>query len=127
MKNLSYELVSKNPSDLRRLTGLSIEEFQMISAKAQPLWDKKIVTPKKVSGRPWATGGLENHILALLIYYRFYVPHTLRWDEDFANLDIRYQPKCGIFQELVSLVYEFQSHVEHLDVALKCQQLHPHR
>ena len=76
MKNLSYELVSKNPSDLRRLTGLSIEEFQMISAKAQTLWDKKIGTHNKVSGRPWAIGGLENHILALLIYYRFYVPHT---------------------------------------------------
>lgn len=76
MKNLSYELISKNPSDLKRLTGLSVAEFQTISAKAKPLWDKKIVMPKKVSGRPWAIGGLEDHILALLIYYRFYVPHT---------------------------------------------------
>lgn len=76
MKTLSYATLCKTPANLKRLTGLRDKEFQTIVAKAKPIWDKKIVSTKKVSGRPWGLVTLENHILALLIYYRFYVPHT---------------------------------------------------
>jgi hypothetical protein len=76
MKTLKYEILLKTPSNIKRLTGLSLSEFQIIISKAKPIWDKKIVSPKKVTGRPWGLGTLENHVLALLIYYRFYIPHT---------------------------------------------------
>lgn len=76
MSRLSYEKLSKNPSNLKRLCGLDKAQFALITSKARAVWDEKIVGCKKVSGRPWALGSIENHILALLIYYRYYVPHT---------------------------------------------------
>lgn len=76
MKRLSYDLLVKSPSHLRRLTGVNEQEFTRIASLARAAWDKTVVAPKKVSGRPWALGTFENHILALLIYYRFYIPHT---------------------------------------------------
>jgi DDE superfamily endonuclease/Helix-turn-helix of DDE superfamily endonuclease len=76
MLRLCFETLRKHPSNLQRLSGLSKAQFSAISAKARVVWDKEIVSPKKVSGRPWALGTLENHILALMVYYRFYVPHT---------------------------------------------------
>ena len=76
MKILRYEMLLKNPSNLRRLTGLSVSEFEAITRKARVVWAKHIEAPKIVSGRPWALGTLENHILALLIYFRYYIPHT---------------------------------------------------
>ena len=76
MKKLSYESIIKQPANLRRFTGLSEPEFRHLSTKARVVWDKKVVASKKVTGRPWALATLEDHMLALLIYYRFYIPHT---------------------------------------------------
>ncbi len=76
MKKLSYESITKNPANLKRLTGVGEREFRELVIKAKPVWDKRIVAVKKVSGRPWGLPTLEDHILALLIYYRFYIPHT---------------------------------------------------
>jgi hypothetical protein len=76
MARISYETLSKKPSNLSRLCGVNKAQFDLITTKARVAWEAEIVGRKKVSGRPWALGTLENHILALLIYYRFYVPHT---------------------------------------------------
>jgi hypothetical protein len=76
MKKLSYESLIKNPANLKRLTGMGEREFRDLVIKAKAVWDKRIVAVKKVSGRPWGLPTLEDHILALLIYYRFYIPHT---------------------------------------------------
>jgi len=76
MKKLSYEPLIKNPANLKRLTGIGEGEFRELVTKSRPVWDKRIEAVKKVSGRPWGLPTLEDHILALLIYYRFYIPHT---------------------------------------------------
>jgi len=76
MKKLSYESLIKNPANLKRLTGIGEGEFRELVTKSRPVWDKRIEAVKKVSGRPWGLPTLEDHILALLIYYRFYIPHT---------------------------------------------------
>jgi hypothetical protein len=76
MKKLSYESLIKNPANLKRLTGMGEREFRDLVIKAKAVWDKRIVAVKKVSGRPWGLPTLEDHILALLIYYRFYIPRT---------------------------------------------------
>jgi len=76
MKNFRFESLNKNSANLKCLTGLSLSEFCALAAKAKVVWEKKIEAPKIVSGRPLALGTVENHILALLIYYRYYIPHT---------------------------------------------------
>ena len=53
----------------------SERQIRELVIKAKPVCNK-IVGVKKVSGRPWGLPTLEDHILALLIYYRFYIPHT---------------------------------------------------
>lgn len=52
------------------LTGVSVPVFRQMVKKLSPHWDKQIVKRKKVSGRPWGIGGLEEHLLVLLILYR---------------------------------------------------------
>ena len=47
-------------------------------------WDKPPGRKAK-SGRPWETGGLEDHLLIMLIYYRCYV--TQEFIGFFYNVD----------------------------------------
>ena len=54
----------------RALTGVEPNVFRNMVERLRPEWRKKIVTPKNRSGRPWGVGGLEDHLLVLLILYR---------------------------------------------------------
>jgi hypothetical protein len=38
--------------------------------KLRPHWRERVVDPKNRDGRPWGIGGLEEHLLVLLILYR---------------------------------------------------------
>lgn len=69
----NFKRLFKKPKAFLRITGVSIEEFEIIVQKATPLWKKKIENVKIVSGRPYGLGSLENHLLCLLIYYRTYL------------------------------------------------------
>ena len=68
----SYERLRKQPRNFHGITGLSIEEFEQIALKCTPEWDKKVIEPKKLSGRPYGVGDLKEHLLSLFIYYRCY-------------------------------------------------------
>ncbi len=55
-----------------RLTGVSVATFdKMLKQLADP-W-RKLQLHKAKSGRPWDVGGLEDHLLIMLIYYRCYI------------------------------------------------------
>ena len=67
-----YQKLSTHPFIFRRITGLTLEEFTTITKKLNRIWKKKHLKKKKIEGRPYALGSLENHLLCLLIYYRTY-------------------------------------------------------
>jgi hypothetical protein len=73
MKKLRYEFLLNKPSHLRRLTGLDIKDFKKLVSKARPEWERQVVLPKKLPGRAYELGSMENHILLMLIYYKFYI------------------------------------------------------
>lgn len=54
----------------QRLTGVEPPLFLEMVERIRPRWHKRVVEPKDRSGRPWGIGGLEDHLLVLLILYR---------------------------------------------------------
>jgi transposase len=54
----------------RSLTGVDAGTFQKMVKQLRPYWRERIVASKNRSGRPWGIGGLEEHLLVLLILYR---------------------------------------------------------
>ena len=61
-------LISKR--QFRTLTGVDADTFQQLAERLRPHWRERIVASKNRSGRPWGVGGLEDHLLILLILYR---------------------------------------------------------
>ena len=61
-------LLRKRP--FRSLTGVDAGTFHEMVKRLSPHWRERIVTSKNRSGRPWSIGGLEEHLLVLLIVYR---------------------------------------------------------
>ena len=70
--SLCIKKLKARPVVFLRLTGVSIQDFEKIREKCKPLWEKKVQSRKKVSGRPYGLKDLEHHILRLLLYYRCY-------------------------------------------------------
>ena len=56
----------------RRLTGVSVATFDWMVEQLRTPWDAA-ERRKTKSGRPWEVGGLEDHLLIMLLYYRCYV------------------------------------------------------
>jgi IS5 family transposase len=54
----------------RSLTGVDVATFDTMIERLRPHWQKRVVAPKNRSGRPWGVGGLEDHLIVLLILYR---------------------------------------------------------
>lgn len=54
----------------RSLTGVEASHFHKMIERLRPVWREKVVETKDRSGRPWGVGGLEEHLLVLLILYR---------------------------------------------------------
>jgi hypothetical protein len=61
-------LISKQ--QFRSLTGVDAITFDKMATSLRPHWRERIVSSKNRSGRPWGVGGLEDHLLVLLILYR---------------------------------------------------------
>ncbi len=64
-------LLRKRP--FRSLTGVEAGIFQAMVKKLRPHWRARVVDPKNRDGRPWGIGGLEGHLLVLLVLYRCHV------------------------------------------------------
>ncbi|GBC60256.1 IS5/IS1182 family transposase [Desulfonema ishimotonii] len=71
---LTYEKLSRKPGTFRRLTGVSVGVFSEMAGKIGPLWEKRRNNYEK-GGRNHALPGVENHLPAMLIYYRCYVTY----------------------------------------------------
>ena len=56
----------------RYLTGVTPEIFLSMAARLRPSWDR-LCRRKNRSGRPWGVGGLEDHLLVMLILYRCHI------------------------------------------------------
>lgn len=56
----------------RYLTGVAPDIFQEMVGRLRPLWDKAC-RRKNRAGRPYGVGGLEDHLLVLLILYRCHI------------------------------------------------------
>ena len=52
------------------LTGIDSKTFHQLIERLRPHWQERVVDSKNRSGRPWGVGGLEDHLLVLLILYR---------------------------------------------------------
>ena len=59
---------------LRRICGVKHEKFEKITKQLKPVW-RAVQKRKLVEGRPYGVGGLREHLLLLLIYYRTYTTH----------------------------------------------------
>ena len=59
-------LISKR--QFKSPTGVEAGTFRALVERLRPHWQDQIVAPKNRSGRPWG-GGLEDHLLVLLILY----------------------------------------------------------
>lgn len=55
------------------LTGIESEQFHKMTALLRPHWHQHVAGVKNRSGRPYGVGGLEDHLLVLLILYRCHI------------------------------------------------------
>jgi DDE superfamily endonuclease/Helix-turn-helix of DDE superfamily endonuclease len=62
----------RRSASFHRLTGVGVTTFDWMVARLRGPWDAA-ERRKAKSGRPWEIGGLEEHLLVLLLYYRCYV------------------------------------------------------
>lgn len=62
----------RRSGSFRRLTGISVTSFDQMLKQLRGPWESA-QRGKAKSGRPWEVGGLEDHLLILLVYYRCYV------------------------------------------------------
>ena len=74
----------RGSAGFRRLTGVTVPTFDQMLKKLRAPWAKTEQSKAK-SGRPWEVGGLEDHLLVMLIYYRCYV--TQEFLGFFYNVD----------------------------------------
>ena len=56
----------------RYLTGVTPDIFQEMVSRLRPLWEK-VCRNKNRSGRPYGVGGLDDHLLVLLVLYRCHI------------------------------------------------------
>ena len=85
---LSFVKLRNKAKTILRLTGVKSGEFLEIVKQVQPLWEN-FQNSKKVSGRSSKLKTLEDEVLMLLIYYRFYVTFHflgLWFDLDQSNI-----------------------------------------
>jgi hypothetical protein len=74
----------RRSASFQRLAGVSVATFDRMLAQLSGPWNK-VQAGKRKSGRPWESGGLEDHLLIMLIYYRCYV--TQEFIGFFYNVD----------------------------------------
>src|SRR5919202_713795 len=61
----------RRSASFRRLTGVSTATFDQMLNRLRTPWTA-MPRRKHKSARPWEIGGLEEHLLVLLLYYRCY-------------------------------------------------------
>lgn len=85
---LSFDRLCNKKKNFSRLTGVRLDEFHEIIRKVRPKWEE-IQRKKKVPGRSSKLKALEEEVLLVLIYYRFYVSFQfleMLFDLDESNI-----------------------------------------
>ena len=85
---LNFERLCNQKKNFSRLTGIKLSEFREIVFKVSPKW-KEVQQKTKIAGRTSKLKTLENEILLVLIYYRFYVSFQfleMLFDLDESNI-----------------------------------------
>jgi hypothetical protein len=72
---ITYEHLKKQEVNFERLTGVKLSYFTGIVEKTRPDWDK-LQASKRALGRKSHLQTLEDEILLVLIYYKFYISHV---------------------------------------------------
>lgn len=72
---LSFEKLSRHPQTFSRLTGVSTGLFSEMVEKIRPLRDVRRDNSDE-GGRAYKPAGLEEHLMALLIYYRCHITYV---------------------------------------------------
>jgi len=57
----------------RSLTGITPDQFRKMVSLLRPHWRERVEEPKDRQGRPYGVGGLEDHLLVMLILYRCHI------------------------------------------------------
>jgi len=68
----SFSAQLRRSACFHRLTGVHVATFERMVAQLRAPWEAA-ERRKTKSGRPWEVGGLEDHLLIMLLYYRCYV------------------------------------------------------
>lgn len=71
---LSYERLSKHAYTFKRITGLSVKEFEAITHRVRPSF-QQLEAKKLGHGRNSHLPTLEDKLVCLFIYYRTYISH----------------------------------------------------
>lgn len=72
--HLSYQRLSKHAYTFKRMTGVSLQEFEAIAHQIRPYFER-LESEKLRHGRNSHLPTLEDKLLCLLIYYRRYITH----------------------------------------------------
>lgn len=105
---ITYHKLFNKPSQFKRFTGLTIDEFNLLVKRIKPLWIKKEAKRlsarrrlrKMGAGHPYHLKSLEDKILMMLVFYRSYVTYCLLgylFDFDASNA-------CRLVLKLTPLV-----------------------
>ncbi|OSM05227.1 transposase family protein [Magnetofaba australis] len=74
--HLTYQLLKPHTELFTRVCGMELAQFAELAEALRPEWSV-LQGNKKVSGRPYRIPDLENHLMALMIYYRFRATYQL--------------------------------------------------
>lgn len=73
--SLTYKAIQTRPLIFLRLTGVTVKQFQEITEKVEPEWERTIESQKKCHGRTGNLKTFQDKLLALFLYYRTYITH----------------------------------------------------
>lgn len=71
---LFYNKLIRKPRVFKRLTGVSVNQFEFMAHKLEPFWSERRNNFDK-GGRKHKLEGVKPHLLAMLIYYRTYITY----------------------------------------------------
>lgn len=82
---LRYQRLSRNPQQLRRLTGLTVEQFTTLAKRLAPRWQAaerhRLSRPTRKraigAGRKYTLASLEDKLLLAVVFYRLYLTEEL--------------------------------------------------
>ena len=123
---IDFRSLSARKELFARITGIKLVEFLKIVEKVRPLWNK-VIAKKKCHGRNSNLKTLENEILMVILYYRYYASHYflgMQFNLDASNVCRHIQRLEPLLARAVSVNIETFKNaiIQNNDFISKCQQ-----